>query len=149
MMKKAITLPSSLLIDPSMEPLQEILAPYRGITHVPSELDGPALMVFIELQKCFQKAGKVCEGLLPNIIWGFENCGYDPKHVASGLTKLRHLNYIYYSDAGRQPVSEYFFDPAKPVWIRYSDKFTALLVKGEHDGRTFGESTSSPPAPTP
>lgn len=147
-MKKAITLPSSLLIDPTHEPLQELFSPYRGITHVPGELDGPALMVFVELQKCFQKANKVCEGLLPNIIWGFENCGYDPKHVAAGLTKLRSLNYIHYSDAGRQPISEYFFDPNKPVWIRYSKKFTNLLVKTDRDGKTFGEAAAQAAPPS-
>ena len=124
-----VHLSTDMLIDPTFEPLFEILSPYKGITHVPSELDGPALMVFIELQKCFQKAGRVCEGLLPNIIWGFEQCGYDPNHIAAGLTKLRARDYIFYSDAGRLPVNEFDWNPNKPVWIRYLPKFTDLLVK--------------------
>ena len=138
-MKQNINLSTSMLLDPTFEPLHQILPSYQGITHVPSDLDGPALMVFIELQKCFKKAGKVCEGLLPNIVWGFEQCGYDPRHVAGGLTKLRHLEYIHYSDAGRNKVSEYLFDPKKPVWIRYSPKFLNLLVKGPEQGKIFTE----------
>lgn len=138
-MKKEITLSSSLLIDPTTEPLQTILPSYRGITHVPSELDGPALMVFIELQKCFQKAGNVSEGLLPNLIWGFEECGYDPRHVAAGLTKLRALDYLYYSDAGRQRLSEFLITPDKnqKIWLRYTPKFTNLFVKNDSTGHIF------------
>lgn len=137
----AVTLPSSMLIDPRAEPLKTILSRYTGITHVPSDLDGTALMVFIELNKCFKKAGKVAEGLMPNIIWGFEQCGYDPKHVASGLTALRHKNYIFYSDAAGLPIREYGFDPRWPVWIRYDKKFRDLFIKNETDGLIFtGES---------
>lgn len=138
-MQKEIHLPTSLLSDPSMEPLQMILPSYRGITHVPSDLDGPALMVFIELQKCFKKAEKVCEGLLPNLIWGFEQCGYDSRHVAAGLTKLRTLNYITYSDAGRMPLSDLIITTNKSdqIWVRYTKKFTDLLVKTDSDGKTF------------
>lgn len=96
-------------------------------------------MVFIELQKCFSKAGKVCEGLLPNLIWGFEQCGYDTRHVAAGLTKLRDLGYIYYSDAGRLRISEitYTGDKKQQIWVRYDQKFLDLLVKGPTDGQIF------------
>lgn len=133
----SITLPESVLIDPKAEPLKPILTPYRGITHVPSELDGTALMVFVELNKCFKKANRVAEGLLPNVIWGFEQCGYDPKHVASGLTALRHKGYIYYSDASGLPIHEYGFNPNTPVWIRYDKKFTTLLIRNDYNGILF------------
>lgn len=135
--KPEITLPSSLLIDPRAEPLQTILTPYRGITHVPSEITGPALMVFIELQKCFKKADKVSEGLLANVIWGFEQCGYDQNHTAAGLSKLRELGYIHYSDAGGQKLSVIQFDPQKPIWIRYSKKMVDLFVRNNESGRQF------------
>lgn len=124
-------LPSSILQDPTQEPLNVILTPYQGLTHIPSELGhgDTATMVFIELNKCFKKAGFVAEGMLSNIIWGFENCGYHPNHVASGLTKLRTLGYIRYTDERRNPIHETSFDPKKPIWIRYEPKFTELFVK--------------------
>lgn len=124
-------LPSSILQDPTQEPLQIILTPYKGITHVPSDLgqNDPVTMVFIELNKCFKKAGFVAEGMLSNIIWGFKECGYDPNVVASGLTKLRKLGYIFYSDERSNPIYEQDFNPKKPVWIRYSQKFKELLVR--------------------
>lgn len=133
----AVTLPDSVLIDPRAEPLNVILTPYRGITHVPNELNGTALMVFIELNKCFKKANRVAEGLLPNVIWGFEQCGFDPKFVASGLAALRAQKYIFYSDASRLPIIEYGFDPKWPVWVRYDRKFLNLLVKNSSDGILF------------
>lgn len=125
-------LPSTLLQDPTQEPLKIILTPYCGITHVPSDLGGNdvATLVFVELQKCFKKAGFVAEGMLANIIWGFENCGYAPQHVAGGLAKLRKLGYIRYTDERGNPIFETDFNPKKPVWIRYEPKFTDLLVRG-------------------
>lgn len=140
-MKQDINLSTSMLLDPNFEPLIEILSPYRGVTHVPSELSGPALMVFIELQKCFSKANKVCEGLLPNLIWGFEQCGYNTAHVAAGLTKLRELGFIFYSDAGRQRISDLMFtgDKRQQIYVRYDKKFMDLLVKSTVDGLVFKE----------
>lgn len=124
-------LPTSILEDPTVEPLKPIVTPYAGVTHIPPELGtgDTATLVFIELQKCFKKAGYVAEGLLANIVWGFEQCGYDPRAVASGLTRLRELGYIYYSDARGAPIHETNFDPKKPVWIRYSEKMRALFVR--------------------
>ena len=108
-----IFLPSSVLQDPTKEPLKVILSPYKGITHVPSDLgrEDVATFVFVELQRCFTKAGNVAEGMLSNIIWGFEECGYDPRHVAAGLTQLRKLDYIFYSDERGNPIYEQNFDP--------------------------------------
>lgn len=128
----SIQLPSSMLIDPKKEPLKEILPFYRGITHVPSEIDGPALMVFIELQKCFDKAGRVCEGLLGNLIWGLQEVGYDAKHIAAGLTQLREKEFIFYSDESGNRISSLILDPtSKIMWLRYGKKFLDVIVKGE------------------
>jgi hypothetical protein len=132
--KKALQefhLPSSMLEDPTQEPLTIILTPYQGITHVPSELgtNDTASLVFIELNKCFKRAGFVAEGMLANLIWGFEECGYSANNVASGLSKLRRLGYVRYSDARGNPISDIAFDPKKPIWIRYDKKFTELFVR--------------------
>lgn len=126
-----IHLPSTLLQDPTKEPLKVILTPYHGITHVPSELGNSDVttFVFIELNRCFQKAGFVAEGMLANIIWGFEQCGYGPNHVAGGLSQLRKLGYIQYTDERNNPIYETNFDPKKPVWIRYAPKFTELFIR--------------------
>ena len=133
----SITLPSSLLIDSNREPLKCILSPYRGLTHVPSELDGTALMVFIELNKCFEEKKQVSEGLLNNVMWGLELAGYDPRHVASGLSELRRKSYIYYSDAQGQKISDQTFDKKVPLWIRYDKKFTSLFIKNDNSGLIF------------
>ena len=129
--EQQIHLPSSVLQDPTREPLQVILTPYQGITHVPSELgqNDVATLVFIELNKCFKKAGFVAEGMLANIVWGFEHCGYAPYHVAAGLARLRKLGYIRYTDERRNEIHETNFDPKKPIWIRYEPKFVDLLVR--------------------
>lgn len=132
-MKQAVTLSTSLLIDPTKEPLRQVQPFYRGVTHIPSDIEGPALMVFIELQRCFQKAGNVSEGLLHNLIWGFEQCGYHPQHVAAGLTQLRNKGYLVYKDPSGSPVADsgILLSPPKYMWVTYSPKFLELLYKGE------------------
>lgn len=129
---QSVILPSSLLLDPTKEPLTIILTPYLGLTHIPADLalgNGPDLMVFVELNNCFKKANHVAEGMLSNVLWGFGECGYDTRHVAAGLTKLRASGYVLYTDERRVPISEFDFDPKKPVWIRYTKKFTDLFIK--------------------
>jgi hypothetical protein len=130
MIEQKVFLPSSLLSDPTREPLQVILPYYQGLKEVPSELGGgdEACLVFIELNKCFKKAGFIAEGMLANVIWGFEQCGYDPRAVASGVAKLRSLGYVEYSDERRQTVHEFGYDAKKPVWIRYTQKMRDLFV---------------------
>jgi hypothetical protein len=131
---QSIILPSTLLLDPTKEPLTIVQHHYSGITHVPAELalgNGPDLMVFVELNNCFKKAKRVAEGMLANVMWGFEQCGYDPRHVAAGLTELRKKGFILYTDERRVPLSDYDFDAKKPIWIRYTKKFTDLFIQ-EH-----------------
>lgn len=134
MKQQSVILPSSLLLDPTKESLQVILTPYKGLTHLPSDLmtiKSPAQMVFVELNKCFKKAGNVSEGMLGNVIWGFQQCGYDAKYIAQGLTQLREMGYIMYTDANRVPIYELAldFDAKKPIWIRYTPKFTDLFIR--------------------
>jgi len=128
---QAITLPTTVLQDATMEPLQILVKPYLGIKYLPADLSNrdTATMVFVELTKCFKKAGFVAEGLLGNVIWGFKECGYDENHVAAGLSKLRARGYIFYSDSFRNRIAEYGFDVKKPIWIRYTDKFKDLLIR--------------------
>jgi hypothetical protein len=129
---QSVILPSSLLLDPTKEPLHTVLTPYNGIREVPADLtadSGPDLMVFIELNHCFKKAGFVAEGMLGNVMWGLEQCGYDPRHVAAGLTALRKKGYLEYTDQWRNRISDYDFDPKKPIWIRYTKKLTDLFVR--------------------
>ena len=132
-MSKAITLPSDLLINPNKQPLRVILPSYQGITHVPSDITAggntPELMVFIELNKCFQTQNCVAEGLLGDVIWGLEQCGYANKYVASGLAKLKELGYIQYTDGRSTLIHDLFFDPNKPIWIKYTKKFTDLFAQ--------------------
>ena len=141
---QSVYLPSSLLQDPTREPLKVILTPYQGITHVPPELgqNDTATLVFIELNKCFKKAGFVAEGMLGNIIWGFQECGYHPNHVAGGLTKLRSLGYVFYSDERGNPIHETNFDPKKPIWIRYAPKFVDLFVRQILDSTGYAKLTT-------
>jgi hypothetical protein len=91
--------------------------------------NGPDLMVFVELNNCFKRQKNVSEGMLANVMWGFEQCGYAPDHVAAGLTALRKKGYITYTDERRVPLSDYDFNPKKPIWIRYTRKFTDLFIK--------------------
>ena len=129
--RQSFTLSTDVLANSAHEPLKKIVDPYSGLRHIPPELGdhSPGCFVFIELNKCFSRAGYVAEGMLANVIWGFEQCGYDPNRVAAGLTDLRKKGYITYSDSGGLPIQETDFDPQKIVWIRYTKKMLDLFVR--------------------
>lgn len=126
-----VILPSSLLGDTTKQSLQVLIPKYGGVKTVPADLgqNDVAALAFHALLDCFHKAGNVAEGELKDILWGFEQCGLDPRAIASGLTKLRALGYVYYTDPLGQKISEHNFDPKKPIWLRYSEKFMMLLVR--------------------
>lgn len=131
-MHQSIIMPDSILRNTKKEPLNIVIAPYRGLKRIPPELNdgGVACFVFYGLVQCFQKQNEVSEGMLANVIWGFEQCGYDPKKVAQGLTKLRELGYIFYSAEQRgSAIVETNFDPSKPIWIRYTQKMIDLFYR--------------------
>jgi hypothetical protein len=127
----SIILPAELLENPNQEPLKIIVTPYQGVTHLPSDVqgDGTALFVFNDLLGCFKQQGFVAEGLLGNLMWGFEQSGRDLRMVAHGLMKLRQLGYILYSDPIGVPISEHNFIEGVPIWIRYTPKMINLMVR--------------------
>lgn len=136
-MRPSIIMPDSVLQNSKKEPLNVVIKPYQGLKRIPSDLNdgGLACLVFYGLVQCFQKQQEVCEGLLANIVWGFEQCGYDPKYVAQGLTRMRDLGYIYYSTEQKgAEISETNFDPKKPIWIRYRPKMLDLFYSGGDSG---------------
>jgi hypothetical protein len=129
--KPSVILPAELLENTTQEPLKIIVAPYLGVTHLPNDIqaDGTALFVFNDLLSCFQQQGSVAEGLLGNLMWGFEQTGRDIRMVANGLMQLRKLGYILYSDPIGVPISEHNFIEGVPIWIRYTPKMIGLMVR--------------------
>lgn len=128
---QSIHLSTDLLIDPTMQPLMILRPGFIGVKEVPAEIgqNGVAVLVFVDLVECFKKAGKICEGKLSDLIWGFDQCGRDKRAVAAGLTHLRKLEYIYYTDPLGAKISEHNFDEKKAIWIRYSDKFLKMFAE--------------------
>jgi hypothetical protein len=128
-----IYLPTSVLQDATMQPLMKLRPGFTAVKEVPAEIgqNGVAALVFVDLVECFKKAGHISEGKLNDLIWGFEQCGRDPRAVAAGLTKLRELGYIYYTDPTGTRITEHNFDPKKAIWVRYSDKMVNLFAERE------------------
>lgn len=130
-LNQSIHLSTDLLIDPTMQPLMTLRPDFVGVKEVPAEIgeNGVAALVFVDLVECFKKAGKICEGKLNDLIWGFNQCGRDPRAVAAGLTHLRKLGYIYYTDPLGAKITEHNFDPKQLIWIRYSDKLLKMFAE--------------------
>jgi hypothetical protein len=130
---QSITLPSSLLQDTKKQDLLTVRKKYRGPKEIPADIgqNGVAALVFIGLLNCFKKARDVKEGELKDIIWGFVQCGNEDRAVAAGITALRGMGYLYYTDPLGNKISEHNYDPSKKIWVRYSPKFLNLLQEGD------------------
>lgn len=129
--RQNIYLPSSILQDATVQPLLKLRPGFVGVKQVPADLgqNDVAALVFMALVECFKKAKNIAEGELKDLIWGFEQCGHDPRAVAAGLTALRKLGYIYYTDPVGNKIAEHNFDPKKAIWVRYADKLVNLFAE--------------------
>jgi hypothetical protein len=127
---QSVILSSDLLDNTKAQGLTIIYPKYKGCKEIPAEVhgNGVALLTFHALVQCFEKKGNVAEGELPDLIWGFEQCGYDPRAVAAGLTELRRQGYLYYTDPLGVTITEQNFNPKHPVWVRYTPKLLGLLA---------------------
>jgi hypothetical protein len=96
---------------------------------IPSLLPNEAQITLRALFDCFEKSGEVKEGIIEDILWGFEQCGIPRKLTAKGLVSLESAGYICFQAPNNTPIT---FEAAKihECWIRYQPKLLDMLYEG-------------------
>lgn len=105
------------------------LRTYFGlINSVPADLPAEAQLVLRGLFDCFDKAANVSEGIVEELMWGFEQAGFPRKLTAHGLVFLEKAGYVKFQT--RDNVFVRFQDARlKDSWIRYQPKLLEMVYE--------------------
>jgi len=111
------------------QPLRTI-KPFAKLVHsIPDLLKPEAQITLQALYDCFSRAGVVKEGLIGDLIWGFEQCGIPRQCTAAGLEALAASGYLKFQ-APDNTFIEFSSDQIGKAWVRYEPKLLQNLYDG-------------------
>jgi hypothetical protein len=101
---------------------------YKAQKDIPKLIPAEAQIVLQCLFSCFDKQRKISEGLVKDIIWGFEQSGIPQPASLVGLKQLENLGYISFNgpDGGKVSI---FSDRLPDLWVKYEDKLLDLVYE--------------------
>lgn len=102
------------------------LRPFVAYTPVPGDLPDVAQDILKLIFNCFDRQGHVSEGLIGDIMFGFEAAGVDPLHTLLGLGSLQKKGYIEFQ-AKDGSIIELSSDKITSAWVRYKPKLLNLV----------------------
>lgn len=119
---------SALTVQVENKPqLLRAMRPFRAmVSGVPTDISANARLVLLGLFDCFRKHSHVKEGIADDILWGFQQSGYDLKRVAYGLVDLKRAGYLDFQAPDGAFVDEHSTQ-LKDCWVRYTDKILDLV----------------------
>lgn len=105
------------------------LRPYgRAVAAIPGLLPDEAQIVLRMLFDCFEKAGTVSEGLIGDLMWGFQQCGVSPELTYNGLMSLESFGYIKFQ-AKDGAYTGKGSDKLESAWVRYQPKLMEMVYE--------------------
>lgn len=105
------------------------IRPFFGlVASIPTALQPEAQMVLQALFDCFERARSVEEGIIEELLWGFEQCGLPRKLTAHGLVFLEKAGYVKFQTRDGAFV-EFVSARTGDSWIRYQPKLLELVYE--------------------
>lgn len=105
----------------------------RSFGHMAGDISGllrpEAQIVLHSLFECFTKHQEVKEGLVGDLMWGFEQCGIPVKLTIVGLTALESAGYVKFQTPDNQFVG-FDSDQIGSCWLRYQPKLLDMVYEG-------------------
>lgn len=98
------------------------------VASIPSSLQAEAQMVLQALFDCFERSGSIQEGIIEELMWGFEQCGFPRKLTAHGLVFLEKAGYVKFQTRDGSFV-EFVSAKTKDSWIRYQPKLLEMVYE--------------------
>lgn len=116
------------VVDGKKQPLRRIRPFEAACLYLPITLHPAARAVLENLFRCFEKQKHVSEGLIGDVIWGFEQSGIDRKMTMVGLLELWKAEYIKFQAKDNtyiRPDSEH----VTSCFIRYQPKLLEMVYE--------------------
>lgn len=117
-------------VDMTPQPLRKLRSSFVARASVNPLLPDVARLTLALLFDCFEKAGNVQEGLIGDVLWGFEQTinPVPPEVTFQGLNQLRLFGYLKF-----QAPDGTFIDPTSDqigkAWVRYEQKLLEMVYE--------------------
>jgi len=115
-------------VDATPQPLKKV-RPYSVIAKtIPGSLPNEAQIVLHNLFSCFDRQKRIDEGLIGDLIWGFQQAGTSPALTLTGLRHLNEAGYVKFQAPDNTYVN-IMDDKATKAWIRYQPKLLEMVYE--------------------
>ncbi len=115
--------------DATPQPLKKLRPFPSMVLRIAGGWPKQAQMVLQALFACFDKAGNVSEGLVGDLMWGFQQAGLPPELTLHGLIQLETMGFIKFQAPDNQYVS--LQDSAsEKAWVRYQKPLLDQVYEG-------------------
>lgn len=116
------------VIDPTPQPLLKLRPYHKMALDIPALLSDEAKIVLHLLFECFDKAGFVAEGMIGDLMWGFQQVTppTHPSLTLKGIFDLEAAGYIKFQ-AKDGAIIDKHSDKLESAWIRYTEKLKNLV----------------------
>jgi hypothetical protein len=108
--------------------LKKIKSFFKLVASIPTTLPAEGQMVLQALFDCFERNGNVQEGIVEELMWGFEQCGFPRKLTAHGLVFLEKAGYVKFQTRDGLFV-EFVSAKLSDSWIRYQPKLLGMVYE--------------------
>ena len=116
------------IVDTTMQPLRKIRPYAAACLHIPGNLSEQAQMTLHALFDCFEKQQNVEEGLIGDLIWGFQQSNIPPEVTIQGLQVLALGGYVKFQAPDNTYV-DFSSDKIEKAWVRYQPKLLEMVYE--------------------
>lgn len=116
-------------VDVKQQELRTVRPYVKAINNIPPALPEQAQLVLHLLFSCFEKQGRVQEGKLDDMLFGFVDAGGFPfELIRDGLTQLQKQGYIRFQSQDNAYLDLSVKNSAF-IWVRYEKKLLDLVYE--------------------
>ena len=115
-------------VDTTPQELKKLRPYYKSSKGIPSNIPPEAQIVLHALCSCFERQGRIEEGIIGDLVWGFEAGGIPPACAVGGLSILEKLGYVKFQSPDSQYV-DISSDQIDKCWVRYQKTLLELVYE--------------------
>lgn len=114
-------------VEVAPQPLKKIKPFAVACMNIPTTLPAEAQIVLQALFSCFERQNNVSEGLIGDVMWGFENAGIPAECSYKGIIQLGRLGYIKFQGPDNAYISEN--GNLEKAFVRYQPKMLEMIYE--------------------
>jgi hypothetical protein len=127
--KETQVMSMDVIVDVKPQPLRELRPFHQATRDIPSTIKPEAQIVLHSLLACFEKQKSVKEGIVDDLVFGFEAGGVPAMCTLVGLRALEKEGYIGLKAPDNTPINFQSSSVLK-AWVTYKQKLLDMVYDG-------------------